>query len=157
MTPQKYLDLLPPHSRSKPRFEALCTAVLRQAVELAQLADAIEEGHSPDSAAGTQLDTLGAILCVSRLLLDPETGTIAALDDGAYRLLIRARAAMRVWKGDNESLPALLRFVFPDRDASLIDNGNMTVTVSCPGPPLPVAAEALFPVPAGVKMIRQTP
>lgn len=78
------------------------------------------------------------------------------LGDNAYRLLIRARAAKRVWKGDNESLPALIRFIFSDREASLTDNGNMTVTVRCPGPPLPVPAEELFPVPAGVKMIRQT-
>ena len=153
MTLNQYLDLLPPHSRTKPRFEALCTSVLRQVADLAALAEATETGHSLPAAVGAQLDALGALLCVSRSLPDPETGAVSVLDDDAYRLLIRASAAKRLWKGTNETLPSLLRFVFRDRDASLTDGGDMSVTARCPGPPLPVPAEALFPVPAGVKLV----
>lgn len=130
--------------------------MLRQAADLAGLIEATEAGHSLPAATGAQLDALGALLRVSRLIRDPQTGTSSALNDSAYRLLIRAQAAKRVWKGDNESLPALVRFVFPDREAAIIDNGDMTETIRCPGPPLPVPAEAVFPVPAGVKMILLT-
>lgn len=140
-----YLSLFPATSREKPRFMALASAVLSQAVELLSLIQSdISSSYDLDSAAGSQLDTLGALLNVPR----PKPST----QDADYRILLRARAAVNHWDGTNETLPTVLEAAFPGRSARLTDNLDGTVTASISGS-VPFALQDLFPVPAGIRLI----
>ena len=62
----RYLDLLTPHHRVKPRMEALTSAVLSQAEDLLSLLTALPEALSPETAVGKQLDLLGALMNLPR-------------------------------------------------------------------------------------------
>ena len=140
-----YLSLFPASSREKPRFVALASAVLSQAAELLSLIQSdIPSSYDLDSAAGSQLDTLGALLNVPR----PKPST----PDADYRILLRARAAVNHWDGTNGSLPAVLESAFPGQSARLIDNLDGTVTAFLSGS-VPFALADLFPVPAGIQLI----
>lgn len=140
-----YLSLFPASSREKPRFMALASAVLSQAAELLSLIQSdIPSSYDLDSAAGSQLDTLGALLNVPR----PKPST----PDADYLILLRARAAVNHWDGTNETLPAVLEAAFPGRSARLTDNLDGTVTASISGS-VPFSLPDLFPVPAGIQLI----
>ena len=110
-----YLSLFPASSREKPRFLALASTVLSQAADLLSLIQTdFLSAFDLDSAAGSQLDTLGALLNVPR----PKPST----PDTDYRMLLRARSAVNHWDGTNENLPSVLEAAFPGRSASLTDN-----------------------------------
>lgn len=140
-----YLELFPPSARRKPRFLALVSAVLSQAVDLCSLVQAaFPEAWNPDTAEGVQLDGLGVLLNTPRP--DAETS------DADYRFLLRAKMAVHRWNGTNETLPDVLQAALPGLGAKLIDNQDGTVTVSASGT-APFALSDLVPVPAGVRMI----
>lgn len=139
-----YMDLLSPGIRRKPCFAALAAAVLAQADDLFALLESVNTAFHPDTAAGAQLDALGALCGIPR----PRPDT----PDADYRLLLRAGIAACHWDGTNGTVPEWLAFVFPDRMAVLEDNQDGTVTVSLTGEAPPFAPETLFPHPAGVRL-----
>ena len=137
-----YLSLFPGATQEHPRFMALAEAVLRQATDLIALAAQLQPGFSLAAAEGVQLDMLGEALGLSRrdLAVEPT--------DENFRKYLLAKLALRRWDDTNEGVPAALACI-PGGRAE--DNGDGTVTVSCPDP-LPAGAEELFPVPAGVRI-----
>ena len=125
-----------------PRFSALAAAVLRQAADLQALIPFLESGFSIGAAVGTQLDALGASVGVLRP---------PGMTDEDYRQLLSMKFALWGWDGSNETVPELVDRMIPG--ASQVDNGDLSVTVTVPASAtLPAAAEALFPVPAGVQI-----
>ncbi len=141
----RYLDLLTPHHRVKPRVEALTAAVLSQAEDLLSLLSALPDALSLDTAAGKQLDLLGALMNI------PRPGE--SVPDGDYRFYLRAKRAAHFWDGTNETLPAVLKTAFPDRSAVLKDNMDGTVTASLSGDAPPFPLTELFPCPAGIRIL----
>ena len=139
-----WLSLIPPSSACRPRFAALCAAVLAQAADLLPLFDPAPPELSPETAAGKQLDLLGSLAGVPRP--DPDT------PDADYRTLLRARIAAHGWNGTNGTLPAVLERAFPGQNAFLRDNMNGTVTFTCGGT-LPFPPETLVPYPAGITLL----
>ena len=133
-----YLALFPGYTRSKPRFMALAEAVLRQATDLIALVQSIAPGFSFEGAAGVQLDALGASVCIPRA---------AGWDDETYRGVLLRKLSLYTWDGMNETVSAYL-----EEGETFRDNGDNSVTVSTPAP-LPLPAEELLPVPAGVRVI----
>ena len=145
ITAESHLSLFSPSVQEKPRFMALAAAVLSQAEDMiALIQTGFPEAHDLETANGTGLDALGALVNVSR----PSAST----SDADYRYLLRACIAGQRWNGTNETLPAVLEAAFPDQNAQLIDNQDGTVTVSLSGE-TPFPPEVLFPLPAGIRMI----
>ena len=139
-----YLDLISPVHQGKPRFMALCVAVLTQAAQLIRLYEALlPEAFDLEKAKGVQLNTLGQLVGVSR----PKSTT----SDADFRAFLRAWIQLHRWNGTNGSLPALLSAAFPGQDARLIDNGDGTVTASISGS-LSFSLQDVFPCPAGVRI-----
>ena len=136
MTLNDYLNLFPAYSREKPRFSALAEAVLRQATDLIALIPNLESGFSVDSAAGTQLDALGASFFTPRQL---------GWDDETYRKVLLRKLKLNTWDGSNET-----SFDYLEEGETFCDNVNGTVTVRTPSP---LPAEGMLPVPMGVKKI----
>ncbi len=140
-----YLDLISPVHQGKPRFMALCAAVLIQVSHMLRLyAERLPEAVDPDKAKGVQLNTLGQLTGVPRPAAD--------MSDADYRAFLRARIQLHHWDGTNGTLPVLLSAACPGQDARLIDNGDGTVTASISGR-LPFSLRDVFPCPAGVQLI----
>ncbi len=146
IAPDTWEGLLVPAHREKPRFLALTRAVLSQALDLLSLAEPASGGYDPETAVGPQLDTLGALCGVKR--------PGPAVSDGDYRALLRARIAAHHWDGTNETLPRALAAAFPGREVTMDDRQDGTVAYTLSGDPLPFPAEDMFPLPAGIRLIR---
>lgn len=139
----QYLSLFSSALRELPRFSALAAAVLRQAEDLQALVRSLPEAFSLPSAAGAQLDVLGASLGLPR----PE-----GAGDEAYRAWLQARLRLFRWDGTNETVPALLSDIAPGAD--LCDHGDGSVTVTLAAP-LPGPPESCLPVPAGIHLMTE--
>ena len=132
-----WLSLFPSASRSCPRQMALVEAILRQAADLAALAQSIVPGFSFATAVGGQLDALGASVSVPRQ---------EGLDDETYRSVLLRKLKRFTWDGTNETVSDYL-----ENGESLTDGGNNSVSVQASG--LPLDATELLPVPVGVKVV----
>ena len=132
-----WLSLFPSASRSRPRQTALAEAILRQAADLAALAQSIVPGFSFATAVGGQLDALGASVSVPRQ---------EGLDDETYRSVLLRKLKRFTWDGTNETVSDYL-----ENGESLTDGGNNSVSVQASG--LPLDATELLPVPVGVKVV----
>ena len=114
-------DLLPSYNRSREKFYRLYEAVMKQAEDVRRLVDQLVLNSSLDSAAGGLLDTIGSIVGVSRTLdFTPADGN-PVLDDGAYRILIRAKAASNNWDGTLGGLQTLMDALFPEYGIEIKD------------------------------------
>ena len=129
-----YLSLFPAYTRDKPRFMALAEAILRQAVDLLTLVQNIAPGFSFASAAGVQLDALGASVGIPRQ---------AGWSDDTYRSVLLRKLKLFTWNGMNDTVPDYL-----ESGETYKDNANGSVTVSAS---LPLPAGELLPVPIGVR------
>ena len=143
MTLNDYLALFPGASRDKPRFIALAEAVLRQAADLIPLTAQLQSGFSFASAEGVQLDGLAEAVGLSRA--DIGTG----VTDETFRRYLLAKLALWTWDGTNETVPAVLGIALPGSVQTDNGDGTVTVTTDSPFPP-----EQVFPVPAGIRVIR---
>ena len=143
-TLESYLALISPAHRGKPRFMALCAAVLSQAADLIRLYQVLPEAFDLNRASGTQLDAMGQLAGISR--------PGANVSDADYRAYLRAWIQLHHWDGSNAALPALLSAAFPDQEARLRDNGDGTATASLPGG-FPFPPGDVFPRPAGIRLL----
>ena len=134
-----WLSLFPGTTREKERFMGLAGAVLRQAADLAALAEGIQPGFSFAAAEGKQLEDIAAAVGLAR----PEPGC----PEEDFRKYLLAKLALWSWDGTNGTVPAVLAAALPG--VSLADNGDGTVTVTGEVP-----AGNVLPVPAGVRVIR---
>ena len=132
-----WLSLFPSASRARPRFMALAEAILRQAADLAALAQAIVPGFSFATAVGGQLDALGASVSVPRR---------EGWNDETYRSVLLRKLKRFTWDGTNETVSDYL-----ENGESLTDEGNNSVSVQASG--LPLDAAELLPVPVGVRAV----
>ena len=66
-------------------------------------------------------------------------------------ILIRDKLRLWQWNGTNEEVATVLNDIDPE--GTELDNDDLTVTIS-PSNNLPVAAEELYPVVAGVRVER---
>ena len=145
LTFSDYLSLFSPVHQQKPCFMAMASAVLSQAEDLLTLLQSVfPEARTIDTATGSSLDALSALLHVPRP---------ASASDADYRFLLRGKIAARRWNGTNETLPAILNAALPGMDACCDDTADGSVIVTLSGnPPFPL--KDLIPVPAGVQLIQ---
>lgn len=129
-----YLSLLTSEYQLAPKIKAFLTAILTPIDDLDACYDTMNAAFDLDSAAGAQLDVLGQIVGVGRVLpFQPSGGANPTLDDGDYRLLIRAKIAQNEWDGTIESLYPIWQSLFPGGTIAILDNQNMTATIILAG------------------------
>ncbi len=92
-----WLSLFPSSTREHPRFMALAGAILRQAANLATLAESIPSGFSFALAEGKQLDDIARAVGLARPSPD--------CPDGEFRAYLLAKLALWAWDGTNGTLP----------------------------------------------------
>ena len=125
-----YLGMFPSASWGKVRFMGMAAALLEQVTDLMDVAAGINGAFSVGSAVGAQLDALGEFFAIPRQY---------GWNDTTYRDYIRKKLEIWRWDGTNEMVGTVLA---GQPGATMIDNGDGTVTVS--------PATGVFPIPAGI-------
>lgn len=129
-----YLNVLTSQYKTAPVFNSWLTTVLNIASDVSNCLQFITSAFDLDFAVGNQLDTIGVIVGVARIVPFQPTGLVSAiLDDSTYRLLIKATISNNQWNGKIGSLYAIWTNLFPGGRISIIDNQNMTATVVMTG------------------------
>ena len=136
---ENYTELFSAGVRELPKFMGVATAVLKQVADLREVVLALGTAFSLESVAGVQLDLIGGMIGIARV--DGQT-------DEDYRKKLKGGLAVWRWSGTNETVREVLEEAYPGESIRMVDNGDMTVTVSG-------WREGALPIPAGVRLIRQ--
>jgi hypothetical protein len=154
-----YTGLVTPQHADKPKYMAMLAAVFGCFVDQQNLLASLPEAFDLDTAVGVQLDAVGLWVGVSRDVAVPITGAyfawdtpglgwdqgnwqgpfdpttgISELDDGTYRVLIKAKIGANHWDGTLPTAKTILDSVFTFGSLAIIqDNGDMTITFGIAG------------------------
>lgn len=79
-----------------------------------QLSDRLISAFDVDTAEGPQLDALGAIVGINRMLKFQPTDASPLMNDKDYRLCIKAKIIRNQWKGNAADLYDAWMTLFPD-------------------------------------------
>lgn len=152
-----YLSLVTSEHASKPNFRAALTAFLAPLVDAQNVAASLPGVFDLDAALGQQLDFVGQWVGIARDLAvpipnkyfsfdipglgfdqgiwynagDPTEG-IVTLDDGTYRLMIRAKILANIWDGSLGMANAGLKAIFGG-SVYIQDNFDMTYSIITTG------------------------
>ena len=127
---QYYIDLITSEHRDKPNLIAWLDSILAIVEAGGVCAESLILALDLDSAQGVQLDILGQLVGQSReVYFQPFIGISPILEDGDYRILLKAKIAKNQWKGTIVELQAIWAKLFPDGKIILQDKQNMTMDV----------------------------
>ena len=125
----KYLSLIPAQHRSAPSFTQWISTYLGYTDPLHEILVTLDSYFDLDLATGEQLDILGSIVGVSRVLnYTPPVGQSPILEDELYRVIIKCRIIKNHWDGKEETLYALWAKIF-DTAIIIQDNQDMSFWV----------------------------
>jgi len=131
-----YLGLRTSEYAASPKFNALLYCWLKKFDDVSQCLVKLDTALDLDSAAGVQLDLLGAIAGAARTLpFQPSFGVSPVLSDASYRIYIKAKIAQNQWPGTIDALYAIWASLFPTTGIVIADNQNMTATLFISGLP----------------------
>lgn len=129
-----YLNLITSEYKNSPKFVAFLSAVIKMLEDASFCIDSMTGAFDIDLAFGAQLDVLGQIVGVSRIVnFQPSGGASPILDDTTYRILLKATIANNQWDGTIGSLYPIWKQLFPSGNIVIIDNQNMTATLIMTG------------------------
>jgi Protein of unknown function (DUF2612) len=129
-----YLNLLTSEYRLAPNLNAWLAAALGPLNDLTSCLATYTVNFDLDYAEGTQLDALGEIVGVGRVLPFQPSGSVSpTLDDNTYRLLLRATIARNEWDGTIDGLQSFWQAAFPGGSIVIEDNQNMTANIILTG------------------------
>lgn len=129
MNINKYLDLIT-DGIAKPKMMSLVESVIKPAVDCGSAVESFELAFSLDNAVGEQLDIIGDIVGVSRMIpFVPTTGDRKMSDD-EYRIVLMLGIAKDNWDGTMRGVYDSLKGVFGENmPIKYIDNQNMSVDI----------------------------
>jgi Protein of unknown function (DUF2612) len=129
-----YLSIITSEYQNSSNFLLWLAVPLQIIADMWQCLCSLDAAFDLDSAIGAQLDVLGQLVGVERIVgFQPSAGISPVLDDGTYRILLRAKIAQNQWNGQIPSLYALWAQLFPGGTIALQDNQNMTATIFLTG------------------------
>ncbi len=129
-----YTGLLTSEWRGSPKFTKLLYMLLKKFDDVSQCLVQMDTALDLDVAVGPQLDMLGQVVGAARTVgFQPSGGVSPVLDDETYRILIKARIGWNQWDGTIDSLYALWARLFPGGQIVILDNQNMTATITLTG------------------------
>lgn len=151
-----YTGLIPAENATAPNFVAMVGSVAECFSDINNALRAIEKSFDLDVAVGTQLDSIGLWVGLSRNVATPIEGVyfsfdtlnlgfdqgnwkgpydpdlgITALDDDTYRVMIRAKIAANMWDGTMPNYRKVMAYVIQTFGAQVIavDHQDMTMDV----------------------------
>jgi Protein of unknown function (DUF2612) len=155
----QYTDLITSEHDQRPKFMAVVEALAGTMVDQQNVLASMPGKFDLDNAEGDQLDTIGIWVGISRNVpvpltdvyfsfdtdglgfdqgswkgpFDPDNG-LTRLDDGTYRLVIRAKIGANHWDGTLGASKAILDSIFGGGTFVFIqDNQDMSMTIGVSG------------------------
>lgn len=126
----KYLNRITSQHKIQPKYMAWLTALLEKLDDLAEVARQMDVSFDLDDAVGAQLDIIGQLVGVSRLLtFEPQNAPSALLSDEDYRLILRARISLNQWDGSTAGIYQLWDDIFPEATIEVVDNQDMSMAI----------------------------
>ena len=154
-----YRKLLISEYRHSPKLINWLLWLLNEGTTYTTFIKLFVEAFDLDVAEGRQLDTIGRMVGVKRLLeFVPVGGESPLLEDDTYRMLIKATIIKNTWKGKLEDLYSAWRTVFPDTKLFQVqDLQDMTFNVIIAGSFTSLERELIakgyiIPKPEGVRI-----
>lgn len=154
-----YRRLLTSEYKTKPRLTSWLLWLLSEGLTYRNTVKEFLGAFDLDTAVGKQLDTIGEIVGVNRLLsFHPASGDSPLMNDSTYRLVIKARILQNIWKGTLVELYEAWSVLFTDmRYFQIQDLQDMTYNVVIMGPFTPLERELIangyiIPKPEGVRI-----
>lgn len=149
----EYLKKITSAHCNQPKYVEWVEVLLKMWREIGEVFESIPLHFSIDNAKGKQLDLIGGMFGVGRLL--PYTADQGPLNDEDFREYIRAQILRSGWDGHNGSLYALWQSIYPEFTLQFADHMDMNVTVEIRGNMSPALTEMIqtgmiLPVPMGV-------
>lgn len=123
-----YTNLITSQYQNCDKYKRWITVLLTPFIDAQNLATTLYLYFDIDKAVGKQLDILGEIIGVNRLLPFQPEGYDALLDDENYRFLLKAQILKNVWDGKNQSIYTIWNILNPHIALAIKDNQDMTVT-----------------------------
>lgn len=151
-----YENLVTTGNNNKPKFMALLRAVLEQGVSMQAVSDSMTLSFDLENAAGSQLDVLGKLVGVSRLLKFTPTVGDRNMTDEEYREVLQLKAIQNIWDGTNEGAMKAYNVLAQNGiHLQYTDNQDMTVLITIFDAKTTREAEMLeyagcLPIPLGV-------
>jgi hypothetical protein len=129
-----YMGLVSSEYTNSPKFNKLLYVLLRKFDDVTNCLISMDTAFDLDSAIGVQLDMLGVTAGAGRTVnFQPSGGVSPILDDGTYRILIKAKIAQNQWTGTLDSLYPIWKTMFPAGNIIIADNQNMTANIFVTG------------------------
>lgn len=131
MNIRDYTDLT---TIDKPKFNALVESVLSPIISGGGVIESFDLAFLLDNAVGEQLDIIGEIVGVSRLIPFVPTVGDREMSDDEYRVILMFGIAKNNWDGSIDGVYKALQGVFGDNlPIAYVDNQNMTIDVQVYG------------------------
>jgi hypothetical protein len=119
---------------NSPKLNALLYVLLKKFDDVSQVLVQMDTALDLDAAVGAQLDMLGETVGAFRTVnFQPTGGVSPVLDDATFRILIKAKIAQNQWDGTLPSLYPIWARLFPAGQIVIIDNQNMSATITLTG------------------------
>lgn len=130
-----YRRLLTSEYRHSPKLTNWLLWLLNEGTTYTTFIQIFVKAFDLDVAVGSQLDTIGRLVGVKRLLdFVPSGGESPLLDDYTYRFLIKATIIKNTWKGKLEDLYSAWSVLYPESKLFQIqDLQDMTLNVIIAG------------------------
>lgn len=165
-----YTGLITSEHAPQPKFMAMVAAIAQCFVDQQAFLEAMPDQFDVDTAIGVQLDAVGLWIGLVRTIKVPvasvyfsfdtsgigweqgiwyhpgdPTDAASVMDDGTYRIMLRAKIGSNNWNGSMEKSVAILNAIFVPEGwtPTLTDNQNMTMTITIAGAPLPPLLAAI--------------
>ncbi len=152
---EHYLKKITSAHCNQPKYMEWLSVLIRLASQSAKLIESIPYHFSLMNAVGKQLDLLGAMFGVSRVMV--YTADSGPLNDDDFRDYIRAQVLRAQWNGQNGGLYALWQSIYPEYKLEFTDNMDMSIHIQVMGDMSPALTEMIqsgmiLPVPMGVSI-----
>ena len=131
---EEYASLITQYNYNKPKFNILARSVFYPGVNNNALVDAMSMSFDIDNACGVQLDVIGRLIGLGRLLTYVPASGDRVMDDDEYRLALKLTIAKNTWDGTLGSLRQIYKDALRE-DISIVyvDNQDMSVDINIYG------------------------
>lgn len=154
-----YRRLLTSEYKTRPRLTSWLLWLLSEGLTYKNTVQEFLDAFNLDTAEGVQLDIIGRIVGVDRLLsFHPVSGDSPLMNDSTYRMVIKAKIIQNTWKGTLDDLYEAWAVLFPEvRYFQIQDLQDMTYNVVIMGAFTPLERELIangyiIPKPEGVRI-----
>lgn len=157
--PDGYINLIPPPNRIAPKFMLWYLANIQIYLDYLNFTSVFIQAFFIQQAVGKQLDIIGTILGVSRIVtfvptLETDSPT---LSDSNYRIVLLAKIMQNQWRGTKQEVYNFWSQFFPDKPLIIKDNQDMSMTVQVVGMAEGIQLDLvnngyIVPKPAGVRI-----